>query len=307
MELRQFVYFVTVVEEASFTKAAAKLHVAQPGVSAQIRLLEREFGEELLDRSGRAIRPTAVGLAVLPYARAALEAVSGARLVVEELAGLTRGRVAVGTVGPSSLVDLPGLLAGFHQNHPAVEITLSEANSDQLIDAVQHGELDVALIGLATMPPRGVATQIVADIPLVAAVSHADPLAARTTIALKALQARDLISLPRGSGLRTALDAACGEAGFQPSIPFEASDPGVLVRLASRGLGVAILSASIAADHREQLHALSIVRPRLRARIGLIWSTGGPVSPAARALVRYAREMLPDKDAEAPGRDDVRP
>jgi DNA-binding transcriptional LysR family regulator len=91
MELRQLAYFVTVAEEANFTRAAAKLHVAQPGVSAQIRRLERELGQQLLDRSARAVRLTEVGAAVLPYARAALQAVDGARLAVDELTGLLRG------------------------------------------------------------------------------------------------------------------------------------------------------------------------------------------------------------------------
>src|SRR5919198_975170 len=106
MELRQLRYFVTVSQEASFTRAAAKLHVAQPGVSAQIRQLERELGHDLLDRSGRTVRPTEVGAAVLPYARAALEAVDGARLAVDELTGLVRGHVAVGMVTACSSVDL---------------------------------------------------------------------------------------------------------------------------------------------------------------------------------------------------------
>src|ERR1700716_1395811 len=140
MELRQLEYFVAVVEEANFTRAAAKVHVAQPGVSAQIRRLERELGQTLLDRSGRTVRLTDVGAAVLPYARAALAAVAGARLAVDELAGLMRGRVAVGMVTSGFAVVLSDLLADFHQEHPAVEITLSEANSDSLLDALRKGE-----------------------------------------------------------------------------------------------------------------------------------------------------------------------
>src|SRR5690348_13561504 len=96
MELHQLEYFVAVAEEANFTRGAARVHVAQPGVSAQIRQLERELGEDLLDRSARAVRLTKVGAAVLPYARAALASADGARQVVAELAGLLRGHVAVG-------------------------------------------------------------------------------------------------------------------------------------------------------------------------------------------------------------------
>lgn len=298
MELRQLEYFVTVVEEGSFTKAAAKLHVAQPGVSAQIRKLERELGQELLDRSGRTVRLTEVGAAVLPYARAALEAVAGARLAVDELTGLVRGHVRVGMVASCSSLDLPELLAGFHHDHPAVEITLCEANSDRLVEALHAGQLDLAFIGLAATPPPGIETQVVADEPLVAAVSHRDPLAARKTITLDALRDRALISLPRGTGLRFCLDDACATAGFPPRIAFEASDPRVLAHLAARGLGVAILPESVANAHAAELHALTFTRPRIRGRLALAWRAKGPTSPAARALISHARTALAGPPAD---------
>src|SRR6266542_2494040 len=144
MELRQLEYFVAVAAEANFTRAAAKLHVAQPGVSAQVRRLERELGQPLLDRSERTVRLTEAGVAVLPYARAALAAVAGARLAVDELTGLMRGHVAIGMVVACSSLDLPRVLAEFHRDHPAVEVTLQEANSDPLLAALQAGQLDVA-------------------------------------------------------------------------------------------------------------------------------------------------------------------
>jgi DNA-binding transcriptional LysR family regulator len=292
MELRQLEYLVAVAEEASFTKAAAKVHVAQPGVSAQIRRLERELGEDLLDRSGRSVRLTEVGAAVMPYARAALAAVAGARLAVDELSGLLHGHVAMGVVTLSSFAELPDLLADFHRDHPAVEITLSEANSASLLDAVRTGELDLALVGLATAPPAGIATQVVVDEPLVAAVSHSDPLATRDTLTLHALQARPLITLPTGTGLRTCLDDACAIAGFRPHIAFEASDPLTLAELASRGLGVAILPKSLADFRSATLHAITIIRPKLRARLELAWRAAGPVSPAARALIARTRAAV---------------
>jgi DNA-binding transcriptional LysR family regulator len=221
--------------EASFTKAAAKLHVAQPGVSAQIRNLERELGETLLDRTGRTVRPTEAGTAILPYARAALKAVAGARLAIDELTGLVHGHGAVGMVTSClSLVDLPELLDAFHRHHPAVEIALAEANSDRLLDSLQDRQLDVAIVGHAGLPRAGIATHIAADEPLVAAVSRKDALAPRTAITLNALRDRRLLGLPHGTGLRASLDDACTKAGFQPRIAFEASDPHVLARFAAR-------------------------------------------------------------------------
>src|SRR5450755_1152789 len=91
MELHQLEYFVAVAEEGSFTRAAERVHVAQPGVSAQIGRLERELGQQLFDRAGRTVRLTEVGAAVLPYARAALGAVGAARQAVDELTGLRTG------------------------------------------------------------------------------------------------------------------------------------------------------------------------------------------------------------------------
>jgi len=300
MELRQLEYFVAVAEETNFTRAAARVHVAQPGVSAQIRKLERELGQALLDRSGRAVRLTEAGAAVLPYARAALAAVDGARLAVDELAGLLRGRVAVGTVTsvPSEDLDLPGFLADFHRDHSAVEITLSEDNSDRMIEALRDGRLDLALVNLGGKTPPGIETRVVTDERLVAAVNRNEPLAARTAITLKAIRERPLISLPRGTGIRSLIDEACAAAGFRPRIAFEAGDPNVLARLASQGLGVAILPESLAYFYREELHAIAITSPRLRGRLELAWRAEGLINPAARALINHARDMLEDPPAQ---------
>jgi len=293
MELRQLEYFVAVTEEANFTRAAATLHVAQPGVSAQIRQLEAELGQALLDRSARTVRLTAAGSAALPYARAALAAVANVRLVIDELAGLIRGHVAVGMVTSVSF-DLPKLLAEFHQDHPAVEITLSEENSDVLLEGLRAGRLDVALIGSSTSRPGGIATQVIADQPLVAAVAHSHPLAAQTSITVAVLADQALISLPTGTGLRSRLDNACATAGVRPRIAFEASDPRILAQLAARGLGVAVLPESVIDIRSGQLHPLAITRPSIRGRIELAWRAEGPTSPAATALINHVRSTLPD-------------
>ncbi len=296
MELRQLAYFVAVVEEANFTRAAARVHVAQPGVSAQIRRLERELGQDLLDRSGRTVRVTAAGAAVLPYARGALTAIASARQAVDELTGLLHGHLTIGTLASisSAEVDLAGLLARFHHDHPGVEVTLSVATSDDLIQALRTGRLDLAFVALGTGPPAGIGAHVLASEPLVAVVSRHDPPATTTTITVAALAGRKLISLPRGTGLRSALDDACAAAGFTPHIAFEAGDPRVLAELAAHGLGVAIVPRSVADARREQLHTLAITEPALQGRIALAWRTDGPISPPARALLTQARARPPN-------------
>ncbi|MEU8524101.1 MULTISPECIES: LysR family transcriptional regulator [Streptomyces] len=297
MELRRLQYFVAVVEEGGFTRAAARLHLSQPGLSAQIRQLEKELGQPLLDRSGRTVTPTEVGRAVLPYARAALAAVDGVRQTVDEYTGLLRGRVTLGIVSGAAgrAFELPALLADFRDAHPRVEISLTEDSSERMRAALLAGELDVALLGTADAePPPGLAYRVVVDEPLVALVTGDHPLAVRGEVPLSDLRERSLICLPRGTGVRTVLERACAAAGFAPQVAFEAAAPQVLAQLAARGLGVAVLPWGEEPVPDGSLRAVRIVRPVLRGRVALAWRADGPASPAARAFLERLRDALPE-------------
>jgi DNA-binding transcriptional LysR family regulator len=290
MELRQLEYFVAVAEEANFTRAAQRIHVAQPAVSAQIARLERELGQPLLDRSHRTVRLTAAGEAALSFARQALRAVSDVRTAVDEVSELVRGSVRIGTVTAHN-VDMAALLAAFHSAHPAVEITLGTDDSDALIDGVQSGRLDLAIASVGSdETPDGLDVEVVTDETIQAAVSRTDPLAKRKRLRLSDLHDRKLITLPVGAGIRHQLDRACASAGIRPRIAFEVSTPLAAADLAEHGLGVAIVPASVPSN-RDQLKALAFV-PEIRGRLVLAWRSTGPMSPAAKVLVDLAIEHL---------------
>lgn len=288
MEIRQLRYLVTIVEAGGFTRAAERVHVAQPGVSAQIRQLERELGQELLDRSGRGVRLTDAGAAVLPYARAALRAIDDLRDVADEMAGLMRGHVRLGMVTSCGVPDMPVLLERFHRVYPGIDISLVEDNSHTLVDQLRDGTLDVALIALTMKDPEGLELTVIADEAIVAVVAHGEPLSDQETVGLGALEEHTLISMPVGSGMRSVLDEACTAAGVRPRIGLEATNPQMLAQLAARGLGVAIVPESTAREHADQLHALKIVRPALRGRLAMAWRADGQRSTAARALIDMA-------------------
>ncbi|WP_020664573.1 LysR family transcriptional regulator [Amycolatopsis benzoatilytica] len=291
MELHQLEYFVAVAEEANFTRAAARMHVAQPGVSAQIRRLERELGQPLFDRSGRSVRLTGVGAAALPHARAALAAVAAVRETVAEHEGLVRGQVAMGMVTSAGPVALPDFLAEFAERYPGVEITLGEANSDVMVEALREGRLDVAVIGLADGVPAGLETQVVLDEELVAVVGPRDEFSDRAEVSFAELAQRPLICLPQGTGLRGVLDREFAAHGLRPRVTLEASDPNVLAQLAMRDLGVALVPESLARYYSAELHLVRLAS-RPRGQLALAWRADGPLGPAARALLDYARSAM---------------
>jgi DNA-binding transcriptional LysR family regulator len=289
MDLRQLSYFVAVAEEGQFTRAASRVSVAQPAVSAQIGRLERELGETLFRRDQRAVRLTGAGEALLPHARAALAAAERGRDTIASLRGMLHGRLRVGVAGP---VDhrFAETLGEFHRAHPAVEIALTQEHNESLLEAVANGDVDAAIVGVGAQPlPPQIRTRVVATEPLVLAVRRGDPLTSRRSVALTQVRERPMITLVRGSGLRTVLENACRDAGFAPRITAETGELASLVELAAEGLGVAVVPRS--ATDGADLAILKITRPPLERRTALAWNET-VTSPAGRAFLALANRRF---------------
>ncbi|WP_405009148.1 LysR family transcriptional regulator [Kitasatospora sp. NBC_01539] len=284
MELRQLEYFVAVAEERNFTRAAERVHISQSGVSAQIRRLERELGAELFDRSARTATLTVAGKAALEPARAALAAARAVGQAVGEVTDLIRGRLTVGMVTGCTVTPLFDALAAFHRAHPGVEIALLEDTSDRLVEGVRAGALDLALVGTAAATPDGLEALTLVSERLVAAVPAGHPLADRRRVTLGDLAAHPIVCMPPGTGLRTVFDRACAAQGLRPVIALQAGAADAVVDLAARGLGVAVLSASMAADPR--LTARTIDDVDTPAVLALVWRSTH--NPAVRELLVHA-------------------
>ena len=298
MELHQLEYLVAVADEGSFTKAAARMHVAQPGVSAQIRRLESELGHELLDRSARAVRTTRAGQEILPLARAALSAVSEIRMIASELSGVLRGHVAVGMMTSCPPGVITDALAMFHREHPGVGVGLIEAPTAELVTGLRDAAIDLAVIGFSS-PPDGFQVEVINDDALVAAVAAEHSLAQRKSLSLRALVAHDLICLPRGAGIRASLDEGCAATRLTARITLEASNPEVVADLAAHGLGVAVLPESYVRT-RKELRLIRIGPPKLRGGVGVVWRTDRQLSAAASALLHQWRRRRPRPRSSPP-------
>ncbi|WP_062215313.1 LysR family transcriptional regulator [Streptomyces sp. NBRC 109706] len=289
MEFRQLRYFLAVAEEANFTRAAERVHVSQPGISAGIRQLENELGATLVDRSGRSAGLTAVGEVVFGHARSVLAAVEALRRSVDEMNGLVRGRLVVGMVTACTVTPLFDALSAFHLAHPAVEISLVEDDSAKLVEEVREGGVDLALIGAAGRMPADLDGRQVISEPIVAAVPPGHPLAGRDGVTLAELNAHPVICLPRGTGIRAVLDRASAARGLAPSVALQAAAPGAVVNLAERGLGVAVLSASMLAGC-PGLVTVSITDAEIPAILALV--SAPTKSPALQELLAHCRESF---------------
>jgi DNA-binding transcriptional LysR family regulator len=292
MELRQLRYFHAVAREQSFTRAAERLHVAQPGISHQIRQLEAELGAELFDRSAKPVRLTPAGRALLPHAEGALDAADAARGALDRLRGVVSGRVSVGTIPGIPHIDLAGLLAAFHSQHPHVEMTLREEHPVPLLDHLRHDEYDAAIVGLSQpAPPDGLNGQVISAEQLVLATALGHRLGHLRWAPVAQLRDEPLVTLTRGSALRMHLENACDAAGFPARIALETSDVNLLGELVARGLGVTIVPRSIAeaAAARHPLHIVGI-RPAITQRYTvLVWNDDRAHSTAVEAFLTHAR------------------
>lgn len=283
MELRQLEGFIAVAEERNFTRAAARLYVAQSGLSATIRSLEHELRAPLFVRTTRRVELTPAGAALLPEARRTLASARAATEAVDGVEGLRRGRVDVGVMQASGLFDVAGLLARYRAAYPGIQIRLRQASSADLGDLLADGTLDVIFATAPDEPIRGVASVPLVTSPLVLICMSTDALAHRRRVALAMVAKQDLVGFPPGWGVRDLADRAMRAAGVEPRVDLEVNDTTTLLDLVEGGLGVAVIPEAIA-DLRPTLATVAIAGNSWQWAIAAQTLAPAPMNPAARAL-----------------------
>ncbi|MEV6010104.1 LysR family transcriptional regulator [Streptomyces sp. NPDC051976] len=294
MELRQLEYFVAVAEERHFTRAAKRLHVAQSGLSASIRSLERELRADLFVRSTRQVELTPAGRAFLAEARRALSATDAARDAVAAVQGLLRGSLAIGSLQCLHHVHLPAVLAGFLDAHPGLEVRLRQGGSRELIDQVRTGRLDIAFVCRPPRHPEGLIIEPLADEPLVLACAPGHQLAHRDEIKLTDLHDERFVDFHPDWGTRDLADTVLADAGVERHVALEVTDVHSLLDLVTHGLGVALVPQSFAAKtDQARFIALSGTVPTWET----VTVTSNPTSAAATALLRAVHHAKSGRSA----------
>ncbi len=286
-------YVLAVAETNSFTRAAQRCLVVQSALSHQIARLERELGARLFERTSRRVRLTPAGAAFLPAARQCLDAAERAAAEVAAAVGEVRGRLAVGLIPTVAAVDIPEALRDFRGRYPHVRISLRVGASEELVEKVEQGAIDVAFLGLPTTArPRGVAAHALARDRLVAVVAPDHPLAGEPTVDLRRLSCEVFVDLPAGTAGRLQSDQAFEAAGLDRDVAFEVTSADYIARLVRPGLAVAMLPSAYA-PQLEGVVTLEVADAPARVEY-VIWSRGRP--PAATAFLAILGITPPDRD-----------
>jgi DNA-binding transcriptional LysR family regulator len=303
MELRQLIYAVAVADERHFTRAAARLHTAQPAISHQIRKLELELGIELFERGRRGAAPTAAGEVVLARARRVLIELDALREEVAAIRDLERGQVELGAVQNLGPLDLAALMADFHAARPGIDVRLREVSTEAMYALVAADQLDLAVAALDVPVPGALEARTLLHEPLILALPGAHPLAQRKTVRVEELADDAFVAFPRGTGLRAATDRIAREAAFEARVHFETSDMARLLSLVAHGLGVTVIPES--ASTRASAAGLQTVRlrPAPRRSVGVVWRRDRALPPAASAF----RDLLLDQAVTYRDGDSLRP
>jgi DNA-binding transcriptional LysR family regulator len=291
IELRHLRYFVAVAEEGSFTRAAARLHLAQPALSQQVRQLEDRIGLRLLERSPR-VSLTLAGASFLQSAHRLLRDVHLAADAAARVAAGQRTVLDVGLASSAALTPFPAAIKDFCNRHPTVDVRLHEMHSAEQVEALKRGTLALAVMREPVADTSVTSIELIRE-PFVLVLPPRHPLLRDRAPSLKRCASDAFVLFPRrvAPTLFDQIHTICREAGFSPRVESEASEWHTIVALVAAGMGVSIAPASASAL---RIRGAS-VRP-LRSTVGravlyLSYDTGAP-NPATRALGRFLQRRM---------------
>jgi DNA-binding transcriptional LysR family regulator len=301
MEYRHLKFFIAVAEELHFTRAAARLRVAQPHLSHEIRRLEREVGVELFARNNRQVELTAAGRTFLERVRGILDATADAARAAQRADRGEIGRLVVGCGSVAAYTVVPNAIARLRRAYPEVEIVLTEFHSDEGVEALRAGRLDVCVV----YPPRNVdpalhVEPITID-PLVVALPKGHVLAKSRQISLRRLSGEPWIFWHReiASRVYDEIVSACAAAGFEPRVVQRTTRLSTVICLVASGLGITLVPASATMLHVAGIVLREVHSPRIKIPLSLITRSGhrapaltpfiAAVRDCARAVTKPAR------------------
>ena len=294
MELRHLRYFLAVGEALNFTKASARLRVAQPALSRQVQDLEDEIGVDLLKRSPRGVTLTAEGKLFLEEVRELLKRVDGS---VEKVRALSRGEYGELHVGyaPTPTVEiLPPALTAFQKAVPRVKLLLHDLSSDELITGLRDASLELAImVEPAGEQTGGIEFELLRTYPLCVALTAAHPFTRLKSIPLEKLVAEPLVGLRRKDypEYYHFLDRIFSPLRTKPRITVECDSASSLITEVEAGRGIALASPSFKLVAGKRLLYRPLTGTTELGTIGIARATKGDVTPAGEKFCEILRKI----------------
>lgn len=287
MDLRQLRVFTEVARQGSFTRAAERLHIAQPAVSISVRRLEEELELTLLNRQEKRVTLTAEGETLLAHAGRILESCSAAEAEMAELRGLGRGEVRVGIPPMMSSYFFPLIIRDFRQRYPNLRLSVNGEGAASIQRMISKGEIDMGVIAGRNVP-QGLEWQHFLREEIVACVPSDHPLAQRDSITLAEFLKEPLIFFKQGYYMRELMDKLVEDRCLEPKIVFETNLFSLVRSLIKERLGISTFLRMVVSGDAE-LAAVSF-DPPLYLDLVIAWKANRYLSRANRAFIDFLLE-----------------
>lgn len=297
MELRQLQYALQIAAEKNFSRAAEKLHIAQPSLSQQLSKLEKELGVLLFQRSTNSVELTHAGAAFMEKAQAILDMVGQLQKEMEDISQMKKGRLVIGCLPITGSYLLPRVLPVFQERYPNIEVALVEETSATLEQLASVGRTDISLLTL----PIGEASlkyETLLEEEIVLAVPPHHHLAMERSkepqpITFSRLADEPFIVLKKGQGFRQIAVELCRANGFEPRIVFESSNIETVQSLVAAGMGIAFVPHMIAMGHGTPFRPVHLpLEGRPFRTLVVAYRSGRYLSKASEAFMAVLKEVL---------------
>jgi DNA-binding transcriptional LysR family regulator len=290
MDLRRIRHFSVLAETLNFSRAAERLHIAQPALSVSIQKLENELGTKLFERTSSGVLLTAAGQAALVEARRLLYQGEQLQRSVRAAADGTGGRLRIGFVGSATYRLIPDLIPGFRTQYPDVELVLREATSGAILSMLNEEALDLGIVRTPLLQSHGATLQTLQRDRLLLALPAGHALVRSEPAVLAELASEGFVmySPTEAAGLHAHAMAACEAAGFVPTVTQEATQVLTVLALVESGLGIALVP-EVARGQRAPRVVYRDLQCGTPAEmtLALAWMAGNE-SPAARRFIELA-------------------
>lgn len=272
MELRHLRYFVTVAQELNFSRAAERLHIAQPPLSQQIRYLEQELGVQLFQRTKRRVELTEAGVVFLEEVQKVFAQVNQAVRTAQRASRGEIGRLVIGFNSSATYSVLPALLRKFQSTNPDVELVLHELTTSQQLEKLHHNQIDLGLLYLPVDESQLSVMPVLKE-PLMVALPETHFLVNQPQVSMHELSDEPFILPPHhsGAGLYGQIMTFFQQISFRPKVAQSATLLQTAVSLVAGGVGVALVPASLQNLQRTGVVYKAISEPTPQVEIAVVW------------------------------------